>query len=288
MSPAADYLVLTPVRNERPHLDAALEGMLAQTVRPRLWILLDDGSSDGSAERLAGAAAAHPFIRVARRADRGFDAVGRGVAEVMNEGLRLLRDEPGEFVAKVDADVELPPRYFETLLEYCRADPSIGICSGHPSTLVGGRRFLERHGDTFPSGTARLYRRAWLEEIGGFVPSVGWDTVDLLRMRMRGRQVRVRHDLEYLHRRRMGTRNGYLDGSVRDGRNAWLTGYGPTFFTARALYNARYRPWIVRSACMLYGYAGAWWRGERRIVTDEEMAFHRSLHRRRLRLLGAE
>lgn len=285
---ADGYLVLTPVRNERRHLDAALAGMLGQTVRPDLWLLLDDGSSDGSAEWIAAAATAHLFIRSVRLADRGFDAVGRGVAEVMNQGRRLVADEPGAFVAKVDADVELPKHYFESLLALCRDDPSVGICSGHPYTYVGGRRLVERHGDTFPSGTARLYRRAWLEEIGGFVPSVGWDTVDLLRMRMRGRRVQVQHDLLYLHRRRMGTRNGFVEGSVRDGRNAWLTGYGAGFFTARALYNARYRPWIVRSACMLYGYAGAWWRGEKRIVTEAEMAFHRSLHRRRLRLLGAE
>lgn len=288
MSGTPRYIVLTPVRNERAHLDAAIAGMLAQSVRPALWLLIDDGSSDGTADRISAASAAHPWIRLARLADRGFDAVGRGVAEVMNEGRRLVAAEPGEFVAKLDADVELPARYFETLLRFCRDDPSVGVCAGHPYTFVAGRRFVERHGDHFPSGTARLYRRAWLEEIGGFVPSVGWDTVDLLRLRMRGRTTRVLHDLEYLHRRRMGTRNGYVDGSVRDGRNAWLTGYGAPFFVARALYNARYRPFVVRSACMLYGYAAAWWRREPRIVTAEEMAFHRELHRRRLRLLGAE
>lgn len=284
MSGAGPYVILTPVRNEADHLPFAIAGVLAQTVRPSAWIVLDDGSTDGSAALLEEARAGHPWIRVVRLADRGRDAVGGGVAEVMNHGLRLIGGEDAEYVAKVDADVELPPGYFERLLELCRDDPAVGICSGHPYAFVGGRRFVERHGDFFPSGTARLYRRPWLEAIGGFIPSVGWDTVDILRMRMRGHRTRVLHDLEYLHRRRMGTRNGWVDGMVRDGRNAYLTGYGTFFFVARALFNARYRPWLLRTACMLWGFAAAAVRRLPRIVTEDEMAFHRMLQRRRLRL----
>jgi len=284
VSAAGPYVILTPVRNEAAHLEAAIAGILGQTVRPSLWLVLDDGSTDDSARIVETAAAGRPWIRLVRFNDRGFDAVGGGVAEVMNHGLRLIAGEAGEYVAKVDADVALPERYFETLLRLCRDQPEVGICSGHPYTFVGGRRFLERHGDLFPSGTARLYRRRWLEGIGGFVPSVGWDTVDILRMRMRGHTTRVLHDLEYLHRRRMGTRNGYIDGMVRDGRNAYLTGYGGLFFMARALFNARYRPWLLRTVCMLWGYADARLRRLPRIVTEEEMIFHRTMQRRRLRL----
>jgi poly-beta-1,6-N-acetyl-D-glucosamine synthase len=282
VSVAGSYAIITPVRNEAAHLEAVVAGVLRQSVRPSVWLVLDDGSSDGSAAIVERAAAGNPWIRLVRLADRGYDAVGGGVAEVMNRGLRLLAGESGDFLAKVDADVALPERYFETLLGLCREHPAIGICSGHPYTFVAGRRFVERHGDFFPSGTARLYRKAGLEAIGGFVPSVGWDTVDILRMRMRGHTTRVLHDLEYLHLRRMGTRNGYVDGMIRDGRNAWLTGYGGLFFTARALFNARYRPWLLRSACMLWGYADARLRRVPRIVTDEEVAFHRALHRRRI------
>ena len=81
--------------------------------------------------------------------------------------------------------------------------------------------------------------------------SVGWDTVDILRMRMRNYRVQVLHDLEYHHIRRMGTRNGYIDGMIRDGRNAYLTGYAPWFLILRAVFNGTYRPYLLRTACML-------------------------------------
>jgi hypothetical protein len=140
---------------------------------------------------------------------------------------------------------------------------------------------MERHGDRFPSGTARVYRREYLRQVGYWIDSVGWDTVDILRMRMRGFEVRVFHDLEYHHIRRMGTRNGYIDGMLRDGRNAYLTGYAPWFFALRAVFNGLYRPYLLRTACMLIGYLSAWSRRLPRIVSDQEMAFHRKLHRER-------
>jgi len=277
------YVVLTPVRNEIAHFESTIRSLLCQTVPPALWLILDDGSSDGSADLIASYARQRPWIRLVRVPDRGRDLVGRGVAELMNRGLALVSAEPGEYIAKVDADVALPPDYFERLLALCIADPSVSLCSGHPYTFEAGRRLVERHADFFPSGTARLYRRRRLEEIGGFVASVGWDTVDILKLRMRGDRTRVLHDLPYHHLRRMGTRNGYIDGMVRDGHNAYLTGYGTFFFLCRAAVNARYRPWLLRSACMLWGFAGAAARRLPRIVSDEEMKFHRSLQRRRLR-----
>jgi len=277
------YVVLTPVRNERPHLEATLASVVGQTVPPALWLVLDDGSSDGSAELVERYRERHPWIRLVSLPDRGFDLVGQGVAELMNRGLRLIADEPGAYLAKLDGDVEVPERYFEELLAAHEADPSLAICSGHPFAFEKGRRLLERHGDFFPSGTARLYRRRYLDEIGGFVNSVGWDTVDILKMRMRGYRTRVLHDLQYHHRRRMGTRNGYIDGMLRDGRNAYLTGYGPFFFLCRALFNARYRPYLLRTACMLWGFASVWMKRTPRIVTREEREFHLRLQRRRMR-----
>ena len=102
-------------------------------------------------------------------------------------------------------------------------------------------------------------------------------------MRMRGYRTRVLHDLPYHHRRRMGTRNGYIDGMLRDGRNAYLTGYGPFFFLCRALFNARYRPYLLRTACMRWGFGSAWMKRIPRIVTREEREFHLRLQRKRMR-----
>lgn len=282
-SEAPRYTILTPMRNEVATVERTIRSVLAQTRRPSLWLVLDDGSTDGSRELIARYSEVHPWIRLRCRSDRGHDLVGEGVAKLLNFGLDELKDTPSDYIVKLDADIELPSDYFERMLDFMEANPSIGVGSGHPFTYERGKKFLERHSDYFPSGTARLYRRSCLEEIGRFVNSVGWDTVDLLRMWMRGFGSRVLHDLEYHHIRRMGTRNGYVDGMIRDGRNAYLTGYTLFFFLCRALFNVRYYPYVLRTACLLYGYLQAKWRGLPKIVTEEERLFHAQLQRKRLR-----
>ncbi|MEO7426978.1 MAG: glycosyltransferase family 2 protein [Fibrobacteria bacterium] len=277
----ARLIVLMPMRNEIGTIESTLKSLAAQTVKPELLLVLADGVGDGSDRVVERFAAQHAWIELERLPDRGFDNVGKGVAQVLNKGIRRIEDRQSEFLAKVDADVELPPDYFERVLRVFENNPRQGMVSGHPFTIEAGRKILERHGDRFPSGTARVYRRDYLEKIGYWVPSVGWDTVDILRMRMRGFEVLVLHDLEYHHIRRMGTRNGYMDGMLRDGRNAYLTGYAPWFFLLRAVFNGIYRPYLLRTACMLAGYTAAWCKRLPRTVSAEEMAFHRKSHRER-------
>lgn len=278
------YIIITPLRNEIATIEKTLLSVVNQSIKPGYWLILDDGSTDGSTDIAIKYCDKYPWIKLERVRDRGFDFVGQGVAELLNLGLMRTNDFPSEYIAKVDADLDLPANYFERLLTFMEENRSVGICSGHPYTYEKGRKFLERHGDFFPSGTARLYRRRFLNETGNFVNSVGWDTVDILRMRMRGYTTRVLHDLEYHHMRRMGTRNGYIDGMIRDGRNAYLTGYAPLFFICRALFNMRFRPYLLRTVCMLRGYFSAYWRRLPRVVSDEELSFHIELQRRRLRL----
>lgn len=265
-------------------IEGLLNCVINQTIKPILWIVLDDGSTDGSSQVVQRFVGEHSWIQLESLSDRGFDFVGGGVAQVLNKGLSLINGLPSDYVAKVDADLLLPLDYFEVLMTAMEADPFLGICCGHPFTHERGRKQPERSGYFFPSGTARLYRRRYLEEIGYFVNSVGWDTVDLLRMQMRGYSVRTLHQLQFEHVRQVGTRRGYIDGTIRDGRNAYLTGYTPHFFVCRALFNIRFKPYLLRTICMLWGFTAAYVRRLPRAVTQEERFFHAQLLRDRLRL----
>ncbi len=279
---SGSYVVITPMRNEAATVRTTIEAMLRQTRRPLVWFILGDGSTDGSYEIVEEYTAQNDWIRLVRLEDRGFDLVGQGVAEVLNRGLEMIREIPSDYVVKLDADLNLPDDYFERLIDEMKNDPMLGIVSGHPYVMENDRKLLERHSDYFPAGPARVYRRVYLEAIGPFARSVGWDTVDILRMRVRGYSTRILHDLEFHHMRRMGTRRGYIDGMVRDGRNAYLTGYDPMFFVARAIYNARYAPWILRSICMLWGFFKASVTRLPRVVSREEMMWHRMFQRQRM------
>jgi len=277
------YLIITPMRNEIRTVETTIKALLAQTILPQQWIILDDGSSDGCEAIVERYTQEYPWIRLIKVKDRGHDFVGQGVADLLNHGLRLLAEtEPVEYLAKLDADMNFKEDYFENLISEFEHEPRLGIASGHPYVMKNNKLAFERHSDFFPSGTARLYRVRYLNEIGYFISSVGWDTVDILRMRMRGHLTKICHDLPIHHMRPMGTRQGYINGMVRDGRNNYLTGYMPLFFVLRAIFNGRYFPYVVRTACMLYGYFSSYVKNLPRIVTEDEYKFHSSLQKKRL------
>lgn len=279
------YSILMPMRNEVENLEVTLKCVTGQSCIPYRLYVLDDGSTDGSGDIAAAFAAQYEWIDHVRLDDRGFDYVGQGVAEVLNYGVHsCISKNQVEFVAKVDADLELPSDYFQILLDTMLEDPSLAVCCGHPYAIEEGKKLLERHGDGFPSGTARLYRYKALDEIGFFVNSVGWDTIDLLKFQLRNYTVLTVHAMEFHHRRRMGTRNGYIDGMIRDGKNAYLTGYVPFVFFCRAVFNMKYRPYMLRTFCMLWGYFSALIRRLDKVVDEEEYEFHKKIQWSKLKL----
>ena len=109
-----------------------LDSVIAQTERPGLWAIIDDGSSDETPQILQDYAARHDWIRIISKPDRGARAVGPGVVETFNFGLEALDWKSFPYLCKLDLDLDLPPRYFAELIERMEADPRIGTCSGKP------------------------------------------------------------------------------------------------------------------------------------------------------------
>ncbi len=276
----ADYLLVTPCRDEARFARRTLDSVVAQTLRPRLWVIVDDGSRDETPAILAEYAAVHPWIRVVRREDRGGRSVGPGVIDAFYAGLETVDTRAFEFLCKLDLDLELPPRYFELLVERMRADPRLGTCSGtawfptEEGTLVSEGLGLE-----MSAGMTKFYRRACFEEIGGFVREVMWDGIDCHRCRMLGWKAASFEDAElrFVHLRPMGSSQTSLwRGRLRHGRGQWFMGTGFAYMTASALFRMAHRPFVVGGFGMWAGWLGACLR---RAPRYEDLEFRRFLRR---------
>ena len=226
-----DYCLISPARNEAQYIRRTLDSVLAQTVLPKRWIIIDDGSTDETPNILAEYAAKNAIIEVHRRDDRGRRALGGGVVEVFNFGLDLLGHDPVEFVCKLDVDLDLPPRYFERLLDEMASDDRLGSVSGKPYYPVGGENSgelkSERIGDDVSAGMTKFYRRAFLDDIGGLVKGLIWDGIDCYRGRMLGWSSRSidEADLRFIHLRPMGSSDrGIMTGRRRLGEGYWFLG----------------------------------------------------------------
>ena len=261
---ASSYLLISPCRDEADYGRRTLESVLRQTVRPAHWLIVDDGSTDGTPELLREYATKHSWITVLRREDRGRRSVGPGVIDAFYAGLEVAHPERFEFLCKLDLDLDLPPRYFETLIERMNAEPRLGTCSGKPYYAVAGKGMVsEGCGDETSIGASKFYRRECFEQIGGFVRGVMWDGIDCHRARMLGWIARSwdEPELRFNHLRPMGSSHkGILHGRVRHGQGQYFMGTGLVYMTASALYRMGRRPWIVGGASMWVGYVGAWMR----------------------------
>src|SRR5690242_2814587 len=75
------YVLISPCRDEAHYIRATLDTVIAQSVRPAKWVIIDDGSKDSTPEILAEYVAKHDWIEVVTRDDRGRRSVGPGVIE---------------------------------------------------------------------------------------------------------------------------------------------------------------------------------------------------------------
>ena len=75
------YVVVTPVRDEAARLQRTIDSVVAQTMRPAEWLIVDDGSGDATPAIATRAARMHPWIHLHCRRDRGERKLGGGVVE---------------------------------------------------------------------------------------------------------------------------------------------------------------------------------------------------------------
>jgi len=247
---------------------------------PALWVIVDDGSTDGTGELLAEYAEQFQYIRVIRRSDRGNRSVGPGVIEAFYAGLSEVKIEEYPLVCKLDLDLDIPPVYFQRMIERMQADPRIGTCSGKPYFVGrGGTLVSEACGDEMSVGMIKFYRTECFRQIGGFVPAVMWDGIDCHRCRMLGWIACSWDDPEirFIHLRPMGSsHHGLLRGRFRHGCGQYFMGTGLSYMAASSLFRMAHRPYVLGGIATWLGYA---WSLLTRKPRYEDPEFRRFLRR---------
>lgn len=265
-----------------------LDSVIAQSVRPARWVIVDDGSTDDTPAILAEYAAAHDWITVVRKPDRGARAVGPGVIEAFYHGLDRVDAGDYPYLCKLDLDLDLPPRYFEILMARMEENPRIGTCSGKPwFRNAAGRWISEKCGDEMSVGMTKFYRRDCFQQIGGFVREVMWDAIDCHKARQLG-WIAVSwndDDLRFEHLRPMGSsQKGVFTGRRRHGFGQYYMGSDPLYFLATGFYRMAHPPYVLGGLATIQGFLGALLRGAARHGDAELRDFIRAYQRRALRV----
>ena len=272
------YVIISPIRDEVEFLPRVIRSMTEQSILPTEWVVVDDGSRDGTTELLREAERNYDWIHVVQKPDRGERSVGPGVVEAFYYGYERMRTTDYDFIAKMDGDIEFDANYVETLLEYFHKDPQLGSASGKVFLPVGRRLVEERTSDEMTVGAFNFYRRAAFEQIGGFVREVMWDGIAYHRARITGWRTRSISNpvLNIIHKRLMGSSHkGILHGRQRWGRGQFFMGTHPIYIIVVAIYRMLERPFMLGGLAILSGYIKAAVNGVQRYG---DKAFRKSLH----------
>jgi glycosyltransferase involved in cell wall biosynthesis len=270
------YVLITPARNEEKYISKTLDCMVAQTLLPERWVIVDDGSTDRTTEIAQSYAGRFPWIELVRRPQR-LDRSFANKVHTFNAGLERVQSLPFEVIGNLDADLSFDCEYLEFLIEKFAEDPKLGV-AGTPFTEDGGydtaRDSFE--GENHVAGGCQLFRRQCFEDVGGYIPNPagGIDWIAVTTARMKGWRTKSFPQKRFHHYRSLGTagKSG-VAASFSYGEKDYYSGGSPTWQLLRVAYRARKQP--IEGLALLSGYCWAAMRRIERPVSRELLRFHR-------------
>lgn len=285
-------VIISPCRDEAQYVQLTLDSVVKQTYRPHLWIIVDDGSRDRTAEIVERYVKEYPWIKLVRRERGGSRQLGPGVVNAFNVGWASLGTEPFDVIAKLDCDLEFGAETFAAIMKYFD-NPQVGMASGTTVLLLQGKLVPDRHADYHVPGPAKFYRRECFQDIGGLQCVYGWDVIDETDARRHGWLTLHDPQIIILHHRPQGGASGVIRGRVIWGRCAYVIGSHPIFAIARGIYRMAERPWLVGGIAFLWGFFSSYFQSDLQRITDlglirylRREQLHRLTHGNRLPLRG--
>lgn len=253
-----------------------LESLVAQTVLPVKVVVVDDNSVDGTFEIASAFSNKYQWLTVVKNTSEAVHLPGSKVVRAFQKGFAKL-DTESDIIIKLDADLILPPNYFETILNIFASEPKVGIAGGFAIIQKNGEWVLENlTGKDHVRGALKAYRKACFDQIGGLKPAMGWDTVDELLAKYFGWEVRTVPELMVKHLKPTGA-NYNKAARYKQGEAFYSLGYG---FAITAIASAKLA--LMKKKPMLFfdyinGFIKARSAKKPLLVTAEQARFIRRL-----------
>jgi poly-beta-1,6-N-acetyl-D-glucosamine synthase len=281
------YVLITPARNEEAYIEKTLRSVVSQTVKPEQWVIVDDASTDSTAQLVENYVRDYPWIELVRRSQRAARSFSRKV-DAFNAGLQRLGSREFNVIGNLDADLSFDPEYLEFLMNKFAEDPKLGV-AGTPFVENGydsARDSFE--GENHVAGGCQLFRRQCFEEIGGYIgnPAGGIDWIAVTTARMKGWKTCSFPEKRFHHYRSLGTAERSVVASLFSyGEKDYYLGGSPVWQLFRVCYRSAKRPFLIGGLALLAGYCWAALRRTKRPISPELMRFHRQEQMNKLRAI---
>jgi glycosyltransferase involved in cell wall biosynthesis len=275
------YAIVTPVKDEEKYLPKTITSVLKQTVKPQIWIIINDRSNDRTGEIIEDVSASYHWI-VGCESGLKDNVRKPGGEAVLHQGMRRLNLSDYDFFVRMDGDISFESDYFEKIFVEFEKNAALGIASGVCYFPVNRGFSEEKHPRFHTRGPLKTYRITCLSDIGGLESGLGWDTVDEIKANMLGWMTRSFPALKIIHYRKTQTASGALNGMRNLGQASFYLGYHPIFLILRAIRHMALPPYVVGGIEMLIGFCSGYIKRQTQIQDADFIKFLRKQQLNRL------
>jgi len=270
-----NYYIVIPAHNEEAFIALTLQSLLSQTLLPKKIVIVNDNSTDKTAEIVLDYAKENPFITLVNKTSEAIHLPGSKVIQAFHKGFETL-DNDYDIIIKLDADLILPNNYFERISSIFEKDPKVG--------MAGGFAFIEKNGDWILEnltdkdhirGAFKAYRKELFVQMGNLKPAMGWDTVDELLAKFYGWKVVTDASLKVKHLKPTGA-NYNKTARYKQGGAFYTLGYGLLITTIASAKLAL----MKRKPLLFFDYIQGFWKAKKAntplLVNEEQAKFIRN------------
>ena len=277
-----NYYIVIPAHNEEAFIALTLDSLISQTVLPKKVVVVNDNSTDKTAEIVTAYAKENPFISLVNKTSSAIHLPGSKVIQAFHKGFEAL-DEEYDVIVKLDADLILPNNYFETILNIFEKDATIGMAGGFAYIEKNGEWILENLTDKdHIRGAFKAYRKACFQQIGNLKPAMGWDTVDELLSKFYGWKVVTDTSLIVKHLKPTGA-NYNKTARYKQGEAFYTLGYG---FIITSIASAKLAM-MKKKPLLFLDYIKGFWKAKAAktplLVTEEQAKFIRNYRLKKMK-----
>lgn len=269
------YYIVIPSYNEEALIGLTLQSLISQTVLPSKIVVVNDNSTDRTAEVVLEFAKNNPYISLVNKSSENIHLPGSKVIQAFEKGLETL-DDNYDLIVKIDADLIFPSNYFETIIKHFQSDERIGMVGGFCYIEKNGEWILENLTDKdHIRGALKAYRKETFQQIGGLKPAMGWDTVDELLCKFYNWKVVTDESLHVKHLKPTGASYNKA-ARYKQGEAFYSLGYGFIITAISSLKLAMRKGKPLLFIDYIMGFWKAKSSGKPLFVTAEQAKFFRN------------
>lgn len=269
-----NYIIITPAYNEEKYIEKTLESVIVQSVKPMKWVIVDDGSTDRTADIIKSYTSRFSWIKYTLRTREASQSYYASNVYAIFQGVASLEDEAYDYLAILDADITLPPDYYQSLGAILASDARLGIASGNCVDKIDNKIIRHLYDRRSCAKAIMVFRKTCFDQIGGFVPLKygGEDTCACFSARMFGWKTWAFHELMATHNKPLGTgpSNKVLSIRFRQGLCDWALAAPLSFVILKSVRRCiKEPPFIIGGLARMVGYLyGLFSRKKRQIPKD--------------------